>query len=154
MKLWIVFSARRMRYISAKIDWGRASVCKVWSRWNVQMFAVHNCAASQYGTRVYAIVIYQSEISVRIRCIFWLHSKILFTHLKCTISLSWIPIQFFSFQTWVLCNFCSVQYMYWYFEVSLTVRHSINLFLSPTWCTIALFCNIYITLDTSTCFEQ
>jgi hypothetical protein len=28
------------------------------------------------------------------------------------------------------------------------------LLLSPTWCTTALFCNIRITLDASTCFEQ
>jgi hypothetical protein len=40
------------------------------------------------------------------------------------------------------------------FGVSLTVHHSINLFFSPTWCTIHLFCNICITLNTSTCFEQ
>jgi hypothetical protein len=38
-----------------------------------------------------------------------------------------------------------------YFDVSLTVHHSINLFLSPTWCTFASFCNICIALDASTC---
>jgi hypothetical protein len=31
------------------------------------MFAVHNCAASQYGVRVYIVVVYQLEIGVRIR---------------------------------------------------------------------------------------
>jgi hypothetical protein len=41
-----------------------------------------------------------------------------------------------------------------WFDFSLTVHHSINLFLSPTWCTFALFCNICIILDASTCFEQ
>jgi hypothetical protein len=30
----------------------------------------------------------------------------------------------------------------------------VNLFLLPTWCTIPLFCNICITLNTSTCFEK
>jgi hypothetical protein len=40
------------------------------------------------------------------------------------------------------------------FDVSLTVHHSINLFLSSTSCTFALFCYICITLDASTCFEQ
>jgi hypothetical protein len=29
-----------------------------------------------------------------------------------------------------------------------------DLFLSPTWCTIPLFCNICIILNSSTCFEQ
>jgi hypothetical protein len=29
-----------------------------------------------------------------------------------------------------------------------------HLFLLPIWCTISLFCNICITLNTSTCFEQ
>jgi hypothetical protein len=33
------------------------------------------------------------------------------------------------------------------FDVSLTVNRSTNLFLSPTLCTFALFCNICITLD-------
>jgi hypothetical protein len=55
---------------------------------------------------------------------FWIHSKILFTHLKCTIPLSWIPIQFFSFQTRVLYNVCSVQYMYRRFI--LTFRRTVN----------------------------
>jgi hypothetical protein len=40
------------------------------------------------------------------------------------------------------------------FEVFLTLHHSINLFLLPTWCTIHVFYNICITLNTSTCFEQ
>jgi hypothetical protein len=30
----------------------------------------------------------------------------------------------------------------------------LNLFLLPTWCTIPLFCNICIILNTSTCIEQ
>jgi hypothetical protein len=40
------------------------------------------------------------------------------------------------------------------FDVFLTVHHNINLFYLPTWCTISLFCNMCITLNTSTCFEQ
>jgi hypothetical protein len=38
--------------------------------------------------------------------------------------------------------------------VFLTVHHGINLFLLPICCTLALLCNICITLDASTCFEQ
>jgi hypothetical protein len=34
------------------------------------------------------------------------------------------------------------------------VHHRIDLFISPTWCTLALSCNICITLAASTCFEQ
>jgi hypothetical protein len=52
----------------------------------------------------------------------------------------------------LLCK--SVIVILYFFYVFLTVHHSINLFLSPTWCTFALFCNICITLDTSTCFKQ
>jgi hypothetical protein len=41
-----------------------------------------------------------------------------------------------------------------FFYVNLTVHHSIDLFLSPTGCTFALFFNICIALAASTCFEQ
>jgi hypothetical protein len=50
----------------------------------------------------------------------------------------------------------SKEYYIWIWEQQdeRLTKKWINLFELPTWCSIPLFCNICITLNTSTCFEQ